>query len=235
MKFPDDFIFGAATSAYQIEGATKEDGRGRILFDKLFKIPFVGGNPNVACDHYHRYKEDVRLMKELGLQSYRFSIAWARIFPTGTGPVNEKGLKFYDNLIDELVKNEIEPLATLFHFDLPIKLHKNGGWRNENTVEAFVNYASTCFEAFGDRVRSWATFNEPWVDPFIKHFILQKLRFKRDKKVFAECLSELHGVFRAQSFFIGTNLDICPGDLDVAPGARLHAPWRVFNDFHQVM
>ncbi|MGL4560985.1 MAG: GH1 family beta-glucosidase, partial [Brevinema sp.] len=158
-----DFLWGAASAAYQVEGAWNEDGKGLSIWDEYSKIPgktFEGTNGDIAVDHYHRYKEDVQLMKEMGLKSYRFSIAWARVLPTGEGQVNEKGMEFYNNLIDELIKNDIVPFITLYHWDLPLELQKKGGWENKQVTDAFQKYAELCFDRFGDRVKHWITFNE---------------------------------------------------------------------------
>ncbi|MDD3223378.1 MAG: glycoside hydrolase family 1 protein [Clostridium sp.] len=163
MKFPKDFFFGAASAAYQVEGAWNEDGKGVSNWDVFSKIPgktFEGTNGDVAVDHYHRYKEDVKLMAEMGLESYRFSISWTRIMPNGDREINKKGIEFYNNLINECLKYGIVPFATLYHWDMPQSLEEKGGWTNKKTVDAFVKYAKTCFEAFGDRVKHWITFNE---------------------------------------------------------------------------
>ncbi|MCF0147573.1 MAG: beta-glucosidase [Clostridium sp.] len=163
MKFAKDFLFGAASASYQVEGAWNEDGKGVSNWDVFSKIPgktFEGTNGDVAVDHYHRYKEDIKLMAEMGLESYRFSISWPRIIPNGTGEVNPKGLEFYNNIIDECLKYGIVPFVTLYHWDLPQVLEEKGGWLNKDTVEAFVNYAEVCYKAFGDRVKHWITFNE---------------------------------------------------------------------------
>ncbi len=160
---PKDFLFGAASASYQVEGAWNEDGKGLSNWDVFSKIPgktFENTNGDVAVDHYHRYKEDIALMAEMGLESYRFSISWPRIFPNGTGEVNEKGLEFYNNLIDECLKHDIVPFVTLYHWDLPQALEEKGGWKNKETVDAFVRFADTCFQSFGDRVDHWITFNE---------------------------------------------------------------------------
>ncbi|MDX8336152.1 GH1 family beta-glucosidase [Candidatus Cetobacterium colombiensis] len=161
--FTKDFLWGAASAAYQVEGAWNEDGKGVSIWDDFSKIPgktFEGTNGDVAVDHYHRYKEDVKLMAEMGLKSYRFSIAWTRIFPNGRGEVNLKGIEFYNNLINELLKYNITPFITLYHWDLPLELQKIGGWESKETVDAFNEFAKVCFEAFGDRVQHWITFNE---------------------------------------------------------------------------
>lgn len=163
MKFPHDFLFGAASASYQVEGAANKDGKGPTNWDVFSKIPgktFEGTNGDVAVDHYHRYKEDIRLMAEMGLESYRFSVSWARILPDGDGEVNEKGLAFYNSLIDECLKYGIVPFVTLYHWDLPLALEEDGGWTNKRTAEAFVKYSEICFRSFGDRVKHWITFNE---------------------------------------------------------------------------
>eukprot|EP00211_Chloroparvula_japonica_P001742 CAMPEP_0119133958 /NCGR_PEP_ID=MMETSP1310-20130426/14756_1 /TAXON_ID=464262 /ORGANISM="Genus nov. species nov., Strain RCC2339" /LENGTH=538 /DNA_ID=CAMNT_0007124693 /DNA_START=78 /DNA_END=1691 /DNA_ORIENTATION=+ len=167
LTFPEGFIWGVATSSYQIEGAVKEDGRGESIWDTYCRVP--GNvenmdNGDVACDHYHRYKEDVALMKSLGLKHYRFSIAWPRIFPSGNvDEVNGPGRQFYDNLINELLAADITPSVTLYHWDLPQALEdKFDGWRSRDIVPAFTEYARKCFEFYGDRVKQWITLNEPW-------------------------------------------------------------------------
>ena len=163
MKFAKDFLFGAASASYQVEGAWNEDGKGVSNWDVFSKIPgktFEGTNGDVAVDHYHRYKEDIKLMAEMGLESYRFSISWPRIIPNGVGEVNPKGIEFYNNIIDECLKYGIVPFVTLYHWDLPQVLEEKGGWINKDTIDAFVNYAKVCYNAFGDRVKHWITFNE---------------------------------------------------------------------------
>nr|MDO8111168.1 family 1 glycosylhydrolase [Candidatus Sigynarchaeota archaeon] len=200
VSFPNDFKFGAATAAYQVEGATTEDGRGKIMYDVILKQPlFYFADPRVACDFYHRYKEDVQLMADLGLQTFRFSIAWPRVVPDGDGDINEKGLRFYSNLVDELVRHGIEPTATLYHFDLPMTLYRDGGWRNKRTVDAFTRYAKACFDRLGNRVTRWITFNEPWVDQYMSYYIIQKLKLRPDKAIFAESLNGLHNMFTAHA------------------------------------
>jgi beta-glucosidase len=162
--FPNGFIWGTATSAYQIEGAVNEDGRGRSIWDTFAHTPGrIGDRSNAdrANDHYHRYKEDVRLIKELGVKAYRFSIAWPRVFPSGTGAPNSKGLDFYDRLVDELLTNDIEPFATLYHWDLPQSLQDRlGGWQSRDTSKAFAHYAGYVAERLSDRVKSFFTVNE---------------------------------------------------------------------------
>jgi len=166
-RFPEDFIWGAATSSYQIEGATREDGKGLSVWDKFSHIPGNIKNNDtgdIACDHYHRWREDINLMKELGLQAYRFSIAWPRILPDGSNAtVNEKGLDFYDRLVDALLAAGIKPFVTLYHWDLPQALLDAGGWPSRSTVNAFTEYADIVTRRLGDRVKHWITHNEPWV------------------------------------------------------------------------
>ncbi len=156
--FPEDFLWGASTSAYQAEGAWNEDGKGRSVQD--LHEPKEIADFKIASDHYHRWKEDVKLMAELGLKAYRFSVSWARIIPDGDGEVNQAGIEFYDRLIDELVSYNIVPVVTMYHFDLPLALHEKGGWCSRNTVDAFERYAKVLFENYGDRVKYWLTINE---------------------------------------------------------------------------
>ncbi|NIY46638.1 GH1 family beta-glucosidase [Cedecea colo] len=168
--FPQHFLWGAATAAYQVEGGHDVDGKGPSIWDVFAHQPgttYQGTNGDVAVDHYHRFREDVALMAEQGLQSYRFSLSWPRLFPQGRGEINEAGVKFYSDLIDCLVENNIEPMITLYHWDLPQALQDEGGWENRATAEAFVDYARLCYARFGDRVKLWSTFNETVV--FIGH------------------------------------------------------------------
>jgi 6-phospho-beta-glucosidase len=169
MTFPKNFLWGAASAAYQVEGAYNLDGKGLSNWDKFSKVfgnTFEGTNGDIAVDHYHRYKEDVKLMAEMGLKSYRFSISWARILPNGYGEVNQKGIDFYNNLINELLKYNIVPFITLYHWDLPLTLEEKGGWENENISNYFNEYAKVCYKHFGDRVKHWITFNEAIVFVF---------------------------------------------------------------------
>lgn len=163
-SFPKDFLWGSASAAYQVEGAWQEDGKGVSVWDEFVRIPgktFKATNGDMAVDHYHRYKEDIALMKEQGLKTYRFSVAWTRIFPNGRGEVNQKGLEFYHNLIDELIKNDIEPMLTLYHWDLPQALQDEyGGWESRKIIDDFTNYATTLFEAFRGKVHYWVSLNE---------------------------------------------------------------------------
>ena len=164
--FPADFLWGAATSAYQVEGAPLADGAGQSIWHRFSHTPgLVANNENgdVACDHYHRYEADVALMRDLGLNAYRFSVSWSRVFPEGKGRVNEKGLDFYRRLVDALRAANIQPLITLFHWDLPAALDDRGGWLNHNIPKWFADYATVMYRALDDRKPIWATLNEPWV------------------------------------------------------------------------
>lgn len=162
--FPEDFLWGAASAAYQVEGAFDADGKGPSIWDSFSKIPgktFMKTTGDVAVDHYHRFKEDVALMAEMGLKAYRFSVAWSRVVPGGGGPVNPAGLQFYVDLVDELLKNGVEPVLTLYHWDLPQALQdKYGGWESREIIPAFKEYCRILFEALGDKVKHWVTFNE---------------------------------------------------------------------------
>ncbi|TQM57334.1 GH1 family beta-glucosidase [Humibacillus xanthopallidus] len=161
--FPDGFLWGTATAAYQVEGAVDEDGRGASIWDTFVRTPgamLVEADADVACDHYHRYREDVALMRDLGATAYRFSIAWPRVLPEGTGTPNEAGLGFYDRLVDELLTAGVEPFATLYHWDLPQALQDRGGWVERSTAEAFGAYAALVAERLGDRVHHFFTINE---------------------------------------------------------------------------
>jgi beta-glucosidase len=164
LSFPPGFVWGAATSAYQIEGAWDEDGKGESIWDRFCHTPGMildGSTGDVACDHYHRYAGDVRLMAEIGLQAYRFSISWPRLLPNGRRPVNPRGLDFYDSLVDSLLAAGIRPFATLYHWDLPQALQDQGGWIARDTAAAFADYAALAAGRLGDRVKHWMTLNEP--------------------------------------------------------------------------
>lgn len=169
--FPTNFLWGSASAAYQIEGAYQAEGKGLSVWDQFVRIPgktFKKTNGDVAVDHFHRYREDVALMAKAGLKAYRFSISWPRVLPTGRGTVNEAGIKFYSQLIDELLANHIEPIVTIYHWDLPQALQDEyGGWESRQIVDDFTAYAQLLFERFGDRVSHWVTLNEQNV--FITH------------------------------------------------------------------
>ncbi len=169
---PRDFVWGAATASYQIEGASTEDGRGESVWDRFCATPGKvrnGDDGSVACDFYHRYSDDIRLMRELGLDAFRFSVAWPRVLPDGRGSVNTAGLDFYDRLVDELLGNGITPFVTLFHWDTPQTLEDAGGWPVRDTVDAFCEYVEAVASRLGDRVTHWITHNEPWVVSWVGH------------------------------------------------------------------
>jgi len=167
-----EFIWGVATSSYQIEGAANEDGRGQSIWDTFCKVPGKVANfdnGDIACDHYHRFKEDLDLMKWMGVKAYRFSVAWPRVIPDGVGRVNEMGLDFYDRLIDSLLEREIAPWLTMYHWDLPEALQLRGGWNNREVVEWFGEYGEVLTSRFGDRVKNWMTLNEPFCSAWLGH------------------------------------------------------------------
>ena len=169
--FPTDFLFGAATAAFQIEGAALEDGRTASIWDTFCRVPGAvinADNGDVACDHYHRYGDDVALMKRMGLQTYRFSTSWSRVRPDG-GALNPKGVDFYSRLVDELLEADILPWLTLYHWDLPQALQDKGGWTNRDTADLFTEYALDMHDALGDRVKVWTTLNEPWCSSFLSY------------------------------------------------------------------
>ncbi|MFQ5398114.1 MAG: GH1 family beta-glucosidase [Anaerolineae bacterium] len=172
LQFPHDFVWGVATSAYQIEGAWDEDGRSPSIWDTFSHTPGKtknGATGDVACDHYHRWPEDVALMQALGVQAYRFSVSWPRILPDGRGRVNQKGLDFYNRLVDGLLEAGITPFLTLYHWELPQVLQEKGGWPERETVSAFAELADVTSRALGDRVTNWITHNEPWCTSLLSH------------------------------------------------------------------
>ena len=191
--FPRDFVWGAATAAYQIEGAAAEDGKGPSIWDAFCKKPgaiWNGQSGDVACDHYHRYKEDVALARSLGLRAYRFSVSWPRVLPEGTGAVNAKGLDFYDRLVDELLAAKIDPWLTLYHWDLPLALYRRGGWLDRDVAAWFADYATIVAKRLGDRVRHFMPLNEPQV--FLGAGLVQGRHAPGDKLSFAEFLRATH-------------------------------------------
>lgn len=170
LQFPENFMWGVATSAYQIEGAWNEDGKGESVWDTFAHRPYStrnNENGDTACDHYHRMPEDIALMKALGIPAYHFSISWTRVLPGGIGAVNEKGLDFYDRLVDELLAAGITPMAVLHHWEFPQALQNLGGWVNRASTDWFADYARVVFDRLGDRVQHWGTLNEPWVVAFL--------------------------------------------------------------------
>ena len=172
ITFPEGFLWGAATAAYQIEGAVTEDGRGPSIWDTFSHTPgkvVNGDTGDIACDHYHRWPADLDLLHQLGVNAYRFSIAWPRIQPDGSATVNQRGLDFYDRLVDRLLSLDIAPMVTLYHWDLPQALQDRGGWANRDTADRFADYAVTVHRALGDRVPQWLTLNEPYCSSYVGH------------------------------------------------------------------
>ncbi|MGH8889601.1 MAG: glycoside hydrolase family 1 protein, partial [Acidothermaceae bacterium] len=170
LEFPQGFIWGAATASYQIEGAAAEGGRTPSIWDTFSRTPgkvFEGHTGDVACDHYHRYRDDVALMSRLGLAAYRFSTSWSRVIPHGAGPVNFEGVDFYSRLVDSLLEVGITPVLTLYHWDLPQEFEDAGGWANRDTAYRFADYAAVMADALGDRVDTWTTLNEPWCSAYL--------------------------------------------------------------------
>ena len=191
-SLPSDFRWGVATSAYQIEGAYDEDGRGVSIWDTYCRTPGMvegGENGDVACDHYHRMPQDVALIKSLGVDVYRFSVAWPRIQADGTGPANEKGLAFYDRLVDELLRSGIDPWVTLYHWDLPQALEDKGGWPERDTAYRFADYAMLVFDRLQDRVRTWTTLNEPWCSAMLGYY---EGRQAPGRQNFADAMDAVH-------------------------------------------
>jgi beta-glucosidase len=246
--FPSSFVWGAATSSYQIEGAPLADGAGPSIWHRFSHTP---GNTHdsetgdIACDHYHRYASDVALMKELGLDAYRFSVAWGRIFPDGTGPLNESGLDFYERLVDTLLEREIEPFVTLYHWDLPAALDDRGGWLNRDVAGWFADYTRAVVARLGDRVRRWATLNEPWVvmdGGYVNGGLAPGHRNLFEGPIVAHNLLRAHGesvrAFRAESdgeVGIVVNLEpkVPASDSDADASATAHADVymnRIFLD-----
>jgi beta-glucosidase len=193
MLFPDDFFFGSATASYQVEGAAYDDGKGLSVWDMFCRkggTVWQGQSGDVACDHYHRYLEDVAIMKEIGLNAYRFSISWPRVVPAGTGAVNEAGLAFYDRLVDALLDAGIAPFCTLFHWDYPYELYCRGGWLNPDSPDWFADYARVIVDRLSDRVRHWMTLNEPQCFILLGH--QSGIHAPGDKLGLAEVLRAMH-------------------------------------------
>lgn len=209
--FPDDFAWGAATSAQQIEGATREDGRGESVWDRFASVPgniADGSDASVACDHYHRWRDDVAWMREIGLGAYRFSTAWPRIVPAGDGRVNARGLDFYDRLVDELLRAGITPFVTLNHWDTPQALQERGGWAARDTARAFVAYAEAVTKRLGDRVRHWITHNEPWCQATLGHEQGQHAPGHKDP---AEALAVAHHLLLSHGWAVQSIRRSSPG------------------------
>jgi beta-glucosidase len=197
ISFPKDFLWGVSSSAYQIEGAWNEDGKGPSIWDWFSHLPGKtarGENGDAACDHYHRWKDDLGLLSELGVGAYRFSVSWSRVMPEGRGAVNGRGLDFYDRLLDDLLARGIEPFPTLYHFDLPLALHKRGGWPERDTAAAFGEYAHTVAQRLGDRVNWWITLNEPLVSALMGYLMGTHAPGRRNPRAYARAM---HNLLRA--------------------------------------
>lgn len=221
--FSPAFLWGSASAAYQVEGAYQEDGKGPSIWDDWVKVPgktYNGTDANTAADHYHRYKEDIALMKELGLKAYRFSISWPRIYPQGRGEVNQAGLQFYSNLIDELVNSGIEPIVTLYHWDLPLALQKEyGGWESRRIIPDFLAYAKTCFQAFSPRVKYWIVLNEPNIFTQLGYLLAAHPPGKSDLRAYLQTYhmtalthAAVVKLFKEQNYpgYIGSSLAFTP-------------------------
>ncbi|HEU4728485.1 MAG TPA: GH1 family beta-glucosidase [Kofleriaceae bacterium] len=211
LEFPPGFVWGTATSAYQIEGAWDEDGKGESIWDRFAADPAHIADrqtARVACDHYHRFRDDLDVMASLHLRSYRFSLAWPRIVPDGTGAINPAGLDFYDRLVDAMLERQIRPYATLFHWDLPAALQDRGGWARRATIDAFVRYADIAARRLGDRVRDWMTHNEPWVVAFCGHLYGVHAPGLRDLPL---ALATAHGLLVSHGRAAGAIRAACPG------------------------
>ncbi len=184
--FPTGFVWGAATAAYQIEGATREDGRGPSIWDTFSHSPgnvVNGDTGDIACDHYHRWREDLTVLRDLGVGAYRFSIAWPRIVPSGSGAINSAGLDWYERLVDALLEHNIQPWPTLYHWDLPQPLEDAGGWPERATADAFAHYAEAIGRRLGDRVHAWSTLNEPWCSAFLGYLYAIHAPGRRDPRL----------------------------------------------------
>ncbi len=235
IKFPQNFTWGVATSAYQIEGAWREDGRGESIWDRFAHTPGKiedGSHGDQACDHYHRWRGDIALMQSLQIQAYRFSIAWPRILPQGRGQVNQPGLDFYNRLVDGLLAAGITPFITLYHWDLPQTLQDKGGWPVRTTAEAFVEYVDIVTRALGDRVKHWITHNEPWVIALLGHQIGEHAPGWQDWPASLHAAHHIllsHGwavpIIRrnSQGAAIGITLNFTPGDPASTSAADWHA------------
>ena len=213
-QLPQDFLFGVASASYQVEGAVDEDGRGRSVWDTFCERPGAIANGDtgaVACDHYHRYREDVALLKDLGVDSYRFSVSWPRILPDGRGRVEPRGLDFYDRLVDELLAAGIRPFLNLYHWDLPQPLEDEGGWPARSTAEAFVELAEAVVGRLGDRVEDWSTHNEPWCAAWLGYDLGVHAPGRRSR---ADAVAATHHVLLSHAWAVDA---IRRG----APGARV--------------
>jgi len=210
VSFPDEFLWGAETAAYQIEGAAFEDGRGVGIWDRFCDVEGKvrnGDDGAVACDFYHRYRDDIALMSELGIDAFRFSIAWPRVIPSGVGPVNVAGLDFYDRLVDALLGSGITPFVTLYHWDLPQPLEDAGGWPARDTVAAFESFAEAVAGRLGDRVRHWITVNEPWVASWLGYGLGEHAPGRTSER---DALAAAHHLMLAHGRAVGILRELAP-------------------------
>jgi beta-glucosidase len=226
--FPRDFVWGAATSAYQIEGAATEEGRGPSVWDVFCKKPgavFEGHTGDVACDHYRFYKEDIALLRTLGVRSYRFSVSWTRVLPQGAGAVNPRGLDFYSRLVDEMLKHGIQPMCTLFHWDFPQALYRRGGWLNRDVAGWLADYAALVADKLGDRVKSWVTVNEPAC--FIGMALMDGVHAPGEKLKYPEYLTAAHNAMRAHGRAVqALRAHARGGKVGYVHSAQVHQPAR---------
>ncbi len=228
MTFPKDFIWGAATASYQIEGGAYDDGKGLSVWDAFCRkedAVWNDENGDIACDHYHRYREDVKLMQKIGLKGYRFSVSWPRILPAGVGQINSAGLDFYDRLVDELLAVNIQPFATLFHWDYPQELYKRGGWLNPASPDWFADYTQAVVERLGDRVSKWMTLNEPQVFVLLGHQI--GVQAPGLKLSFADILQISHNSLLAHGKSVQAirAYSKLPAKVGLAPSHQGSIPW----------
>jgi beta-glucosidase len=220
--FPQGFLWGAATAAYQVEGAVREDGRGESIWDRFCATPGAiqdGDTGDTACDHYHRWKDDVENMRDLGLKAYRFSVSWPRLFPQGHGRLNRKGLDFYDALVDGLLASGIQPALTLYHWDLPQALQDVGGWTNRDTASWFADYAECLYTHLGDRVKTWMTLNEPQCSAFVGH---ADGRHAPGLKDFGAAVQASHVLLRAHALAVAEFRELCPAGSRIGIALDLH-------------
>ena len=223
MEFPDGFTWGAATAAYQIEGAVHEDGRGESIWDRFSHTPGKtanGDTGDIACDHYHRWRQDLDNMKALGLNAYRFSISWPRVFPAGRGALNRKGLDFYGTLVDGLLEKGIKPAVTLYHWDLPQALQDRGGWTNRDTALYFADYAAAMYAHLGDRVGTWITLNEPQVSAFIGYAYGRHAPGFTDYRMGVQASHEL---MMAHALAVAAYRELFPGKGSIGITLNLHS------------
>lgn len=210
-SFPQGFVWGTGTAAFQIEGATREDGRGESIWDRFAATPdkiLSGETGDPACDSYHRYRDDIAFMRAMGVNAYRFSIAWPRVIPDGDGEINPAGLDYYERVVDALLADGITPYVTLYHWDLPQALQDKGGWVNRSTIDAFVRYVDVTVSRLGDRVKRWSTFNEPWCVSILSNLIGEHAPGLRDPKT---ALRVAHHVLVAHGNAVPIIRERCPG------------------------